>query len=89
MSLCRRVRHLPSVLIPLLLCSACASSAPPVITRLQLEKLPIPAALLECQPDPDIPERMGDRELADYVITLWQAGDDCRAKLATVRGLAQ
>lgn len=67
----------------------CAGSEPKLVTRLQLERVPLPPALLACQPDPDIPDPMGDRELADYVVSLWQAGDDCRGKLGAVKALAQ
>jgi hypothetical protein len=50
----------------------------------------IPAPLLACQPDPEIPDTaMGDRDLADYLVSLWAAGDDCRAKLSAVGRLAQ
>ena len=75
-----------SALAPLLLSTGCAGSKPPqVITRLQVEKVEIPPALLACLPDPEIPDNvMGDAELADYLLSLWQAGDDCRAKLAAV-----
>lgn len=50
----------------------------------------MPETLLRCQPDPNIPDGvLGDRELADYVVSLWQAGDDCRAKLGEVGKLTK
>lgn len=77
---------LPWALIPLLLSACSAPSKPTLITRVQVEKLQIPPALLACLPDPEIPDSvMNDRALADYVVSLWQAGDDCRDKLARVR----
>lgn len=86
-----RARLLPVALTLLLLLPACASSTPPqVITKLQVERLPIPPPLLQCQPDPDIPDGlMGDREIADYLVSLWEAGDDCRGKLSAIKEIAQ
>ena len=82
----RQARLLPWALIPLLLSACSAPSKPTLITRLQVERLQIPPALLACLPDPEIPDSvMGDRALADYVVSLWQAGDDCRDKLARVK----
>ena len=85
-----RDRNRALVLIPLLLSACSAPSRPTVITRLQVEKVPLPPALLACLPDPEIPDTaMGDRALADYLVSLWQAGDDCRDRLARVKESAQ
>lgn len=50
----------------------------------------IPDYVLTCQEDPAVPARgpNGQRDgktTSDYTTDLWEAGEDCRTKLATVK----
>ena len=81
-------RRLPRALLLLPLCAplACCSLPPePVVVR-----PPVPASLLTCAPAPTPPDLnvpRWDEVLANYLLDLGAAGEDCRAKLGTVRGL--
>ena len=75
---------LPALLLPLL-CAACSPSPVPVPVRLV-----VPPQLLTCQPQPVPPNPLrDDADLAYFITDLAAAGDDCRAKLAGVRGLIE
>lgn len=75
---------LSALLFPPLL-TGCAGSAPPIVKTVAIRE-PLPAALLDCEPDPDVPDAtMGDREVAIYILALWQAGEDCRQRLAALK----
>lgn len=49
----------------------------------------VPPALLRCAPAPPAPAAERQREVAAYVVELWAAGDDCRAKLGEVERLVR
>lgn len=72
---------LPFLLSSIVLLSACASSKPidPVAT------LEVPRELLTCRPAPRLPEIRSQRDVAGYVVELWESGEDCRQKLDAVR----
>lgn len=66
---------------PLLL-PACAPPAPVMVRQ------EVPAALLECQPQPVPPDPLrDDADLAYFIVDLAAAGADCRAKLERVKAL--
>lgn len=66
--------------LPLL---ACGGPGAPVLVRQE-----VPAALLVCQPAPPPPdEPFDDQQLALWLVDLAAAGEDCRTKLAAVKGL--
>lgn len=67
---------LPCVL-PLL---GCAAAPPPLV---------VPDGLLTCREEPAAPADPDDRALAGWVLDLAEAGADCRARLAAVRGLVR
>lgn len=69
-----------ALLLPLLLL-ACGPG-PPVLVRHQ-----VPASLLQCQPQPDPPASPDDTGLALWIVDLAAAGEDCRARLGSVKGL--
>ena len=76
----------PPPALALLLCAtlltACASP-PPALVRHQ-----VPASLLVCQAQPQPPEPgTDDTALALWIVDLAAAGDDCRGRLARVKGL--
>lgn len=52
-----------------------------------MERPRLPPTLLICQDSPDPPDALMQREVADFIVRLWEAGEDCRAKLAALRGL--
>lgn len=55
-----------------------------------MQRLAYPSALLTCADDPDIPAGpLSDREIMIYILDLWAAGDDCRARLAQLKQLSQ
>lgn len=76
----------------LLLCvlPSCASPGPPVIVR---DKPP--AQLLTCAAEPDPPSDSvldapgWDRALGLFIADLIAAGQDCRSKLGTLKGLLE
>ena len=51
-----------------------------------VERIAPPTDLLDCAPDPVVPEAPDQRAVASYLIDLWEAGADCRRKLGAVRG---
>ena len=50
-------------------------------------KAVVPDSLLACQPQPLLELTMDDQAVARWVLDTVQAGEDCRGKLALVRGL--
>lgn len=49
----------------------------------------IPPALLECAARPAIPAEATDGNAARLLLSLDDAGEDCRARLRAVRGLVE
>lgn len=46
----------------------------------------VPMALLNCQPNPLVPTgSIKQSDVAQYIVDLWGAGQDCRDKLRAVR----
>ncbi len=77
-----RLPRAPAALLSLLSLAACVSQPQPVA------HLPVPDGLLVCQMQPDTPpDPVTDQELADWILTVADAGQDCRDKLAQVGGL--
>lgn len=65
-------------------CSNNTPSAP----ELRLVRADVPASLLTCKVSPAVPvEPVNDPQVAGYILDLWDAGDDCRQRLAEVRQL--
>ena len=83
------MRKFPKALAPLsalgwaLLLTACAGTTPPV--QIRVERVTPPKALLTCAPDPAVPATNEDDPVAGYVTDLWEAGEDCRAKVKALR----
>lgn len=72
-----------------MLLTGCGSSSERVVTRIEYVRQAVPAALLTCAPDPAVPDAAMQGQAALYLTELWEAGEDCRRKLAQVRGLVQ
>lgn len=49
----------------------------------------VPEPLLTCIASPIIPEMKAQSDVADYILDLWNAGEDCRQKLAQVKKLQE
>jgi hypothetical protein len=50
----------------------------------------VPAALLTCRPSPAVPQPVESQKIVGlYLLDLFEAGEDCRAKLDAVRGLVE
>ena len=83
----------PRPMTPLLLLSclalltACAAPEPRVVVQSRVERISVPDALLVCAEQPEPPPIATQRDVAEYVVTLADAGEDCRSKLASVRAL--
>jgi hypothetical protein len=73
--------RLPRLPVPLLLpfvllSTGCASSLPAVV---------VPETLLRCSPPPPVPRpEDGDTALAGFLLSLAEAGEDCRTRLRLV-----
>jgi len=71
-------------LIPLLLLAGCASAP---VTKIVTVTPTVPAALLSCAPAPGVPSPVSQAVVANYIVALWQAGQDCRAHVAAISQL--
>jgi hypothetical protein len=76
-----------SLLSCALLLMACAAPEPRLVVQSRVERLEIPPVLLTCLESPDPPAGDMQREVAEFMIRLWDAGEDCRAKLAAIERL--
>jgi hypothetical protein len=70
-----------------LLLASCA--APQPVTRIVTLTPQIPLELLTCAADPAVPEASSQAVVARYIVSLWQAGQDCRAHVAAIKAAAK
>lgn len=63
--------------------------APVVLTKIERVQPPVPEALLVCDMAPLVPftRDRTDESVAEYIVDLAVAGEDCRTKLDEVRGI--
>lgn len=90
-------RRLPKTALSLLLSAAlltaCAAPEPRLLVDQRVERLTAPPQLLTCLESPEPPIDMPggpaitQADVADYLISLWDAGQDCRDKLSALRAL--
>jgi hypothetical protein len=66
-----------------LLLAGCATK--PVPTRIVTVTPEIPPDLLACAPAPAVPTVTSQSQVADYIVNLWQAGQDCRAHVQAIK----
>lgn len=62
--------------------SACSTTSPG-----SHERLPVPPHLLTCAAQPRVSDAVTDVQLAERLVAVARAGQDCRDKLAAVRNL--
>jgi hypothetical protein len=76
-----------AALAGLVLLSGCAAApAPQVETRIQVERVTLPAGLLACESEPSLGDWTMQSGVADYVVRLHEAYADCSN---TVSAIAQ
>lgn len=68
----------------LLMLAGCAT-APVPATRIVTMTPEVPPTLLDCDPAPAVPAVRGQADVAQYVVALWRAGEDCRAHVAAIK----
>ena len=83
----RRPTTLLSLLCCALLLTACAAPEPRLVVQSRVERLSVPDALLVCADQPEPPAGGTQRDVAEFVVNLADAGQDCRDKLASVKAL--
>lgn len=71
--------------------SACQSAPKEIVVEKVVErKIEIPNSLLTCSAEPVAGSTwVRERDVAQYLVKLAAAGEDCRTKLAAIRRLAQ
>jgi hypothetical protein len=69
-------------------CAGSSQRLPPLV-EIRVERIEVPDALLTCAPSPDVPLATRQRDVAAYIAELWEAGQDCRDKLAAVRAIVR
>lgn len=80
-----RKMTVPSLLCSVMLLIGCAEPAPRLTVESHLERVTPPPSLLVCQDSPEPPPAATQRDVADFVVLLWAAGEDCRGKLTYLR----
>ncbi len=60
-------------------------AAEPPVTRIVTVTPQIPAPLLHCAPAPAVPVTNSQAVVAQYIVSLWQAGQDCRAHVNAIK----
>lgn len=70
--------------------TGCQSTKEIVVERVVERKIEIPNSLLTCSPEPVAGSTwIRERDVAQYLVKLAAAGEDCRTKLKAVRRLVQ
>ena len=70
--------------------TGCQSTKEIVVEKVVERKIEIPNSLLTCSAEPVAGSTwIRERDVAQYLVKLAAAGEDCRAKLATVRRIVQ
>lgn len=60
-----------------------------MVTEVKYIRQEVPASLLECLAQPAAPSIASQRDVALYLLDLAEAGEDCRGKLAAVKGIVE
>jgi hypothetical protein len=86
-----RPMMVPSLLWLAAALPGCAAS-PPLVVAPTVSRVGLPTELLACRPAPPVPDDADLRTQRDWLRftdALWEAGEDCRARLGTVRDLVR
>lgn len=59
-----------------------------MVTEVKYIRQEVPASLLDCAAQP-VPPVISQRDVALYLLDLVEAGEDCRGKLAAVKGIVE
>lgn len=59
------------------------------LTEIRVERIDVPPSLLVCLPAPERPALKTQRDVSFWAAALWEAGQDCRDKLAAVRSIVR
>lgn len=62
---------------------------PLVATKPEVIRLKPPASLLQCAPEPPVPDVLTDQGVALWIVDLREAGASCRAAVEAVREWAK
>ncbi len=72
-----------TTLFCLALAVAGCTTTPPPIHMVTITPM-VPQTLLHCAPAPDVPLTGSQAVVARYIVSLWMAGQDCRAHVAAI-----
>lgn len=86
---CFRALAVAGLLLAVIAMSGCQSTPKEIVVEKVVErKVEVPNSLLTCSAEPETGSTwVSQRDVAQYLIKLAAAGQDCRAKLAAVRRL--
>jgi len=81
----RRVYKASLVLGALFCLAGCAGAPPPqVLTKLQVERVTVPAALLTVPDEPAVPTGRMQSDAADYIVHLKINDDECHLDVGAI-----
>lgn len=89
-SICSRALGIAVAVMAVIAMTGCQSTKEIVVERVVERKIEIPNSLLTCSSEPVAGSTwIRERDVAQYLVKLAAAGEDCRTKLAAVRRLVQ
>jgi hypothetical protein len=80
----RWARNASLGIVGMLCLAACATPPPPPLTRIQVERAIVPAALLGVQAVPAVPKSRMQSAAADYLLRLKLNDDECHLNLDAI-----
>lgn len=72
-----------AIVVAVLALAGCGGAPPP--TRIVTVTPDVPVSLLDCAAAPEVPETSSQAVVAEYIVSLWEAGQDCRAHVGAIR----
>ncbi|MFP5250229.1 MAG: hypothetical protein ACLGP3_10430 [Acidobacteriota bacterium] len=74
------------LLVLVLMLGGCAApaAAPEVLTRVQVQRVTLPAGLLHCEDEPRVTGYALQSQVADYIVRLHEAYEDCHDDVAAI-----
>lgn len=87
---CFRALAVAGILLAVVAMSGCQTTKEIVVDKVVERKVEVPNSLLTCSAEPVAGSTwISQRDVAQYLVKLAAAGEDCRMKLAAVRRLVQ